>query len=186
MSNTYNEFIERVLVSEQEIKEKVHEIATQINEIYKNSDKTLLLICILKGSIIFTADLMREITVPMEVDFMQASSYGSSTFSCGQVSLRLDLKTHDLENYNVLLVEDILDSGKTLSCIMQYLKGRGANDVKLCTLLDKPKRRVVDIKLDFEGIHIPDEFVVGYGLDYNEQFRNLPFVGILKREVYEK
>ena len=174
MCNTYNEFIERVLVSEQEIKEKVHEIATQINETYKNSDKKLLLICILKGSIVFTADLM------------QASSYGSSTASCGQVSLRLDLKTQDLENYNVLVVEDILDSGKTLSCIMQYLKGRGANDVKLCTLLDKPERRVVDIKLDFEGIHIPDEFVVGYGLDYNDQFRNLPFVGILKREVYEK
>ena len=185
MSNTYD-FIERVLVTEEEIKAKVHEIGTQINDTYKNSDKKLLLICILKGSIVFTSDLMREITVPMEVDFMQASAYGSSTVSCGEVNLRLDLKKQDLDGYNVLVVEDILDSGKTLSCIMQYLQSKGANDVKLCTLLDKPERRVVDVKLDFAGIQIPDEFVVGYGLDYDEQFRNLPFVGILKREVYEK
>lgn len=185
MDNSMCTDVERILVSEEEIKRTVNRLADEINAYYEGSEKPLMMVGILKGSVVFMTDLMRRITHPMTIDFMQASSYGSSTVSCGNVNLRLDLKCHDLENYDLLVVEDILDSGNTLSCIMKYLKAKGAGDIKLCTLLDKPDRRKVDIKVDFSGIVIPDEFVIGYGLDYNELYRNLPYIGVLKPSVYK-
>ncbi len=187
MSNTcYEADVEKILISEEEIQSAVERIGAEINETYKDSKKTLLLVGILKGSVVFMADLMKHIDRPTAIDFMQASSYGTSTVSCGQVNLRLDLKTADLENYDVLVIEDILDSGRTLSCIMSYLSARGAKSVKLCTLLNKPERRQVEIDVDFNGFNVPDEFVVGYGLDYDEKYRNMPYIGVLKPSVYEK
>lgn len=176
--------ISRVLISEEQLQQTVRRIAQEINAAYAGSNKPLLMVGILKGSVVFMADLMRHITVPMSIDFMQASSYGSNTVSCGNVNLRLDLKCTNLQDFDVLVVEDILDSGNTLSCILKYLKSKGAQSVRLCTLLNKPERRKVDVPIDFEGISIPDEFVVGYGLDYNEQYRQLPFIGVLDPAVY--
>lgn len=176
--------ISRVLISEEQLQQTVQRIAQEINDTYADAKKPLLMVGILKGSVVFMADLMRYITVPMSIDFMQASSYGSNTVSCGNVNLRLDLQCTNLQAFNVLVVEDILDSGNTLSCILKYLKSKGAQSVRLCTLLNKPDRRKVDVPIDFEGISIPDEFVVGYGLDYNEQYRQLPFIGILDPRVY--
>lgn len=175
--------IAKVLVSEEEIKSAVARLAKEIDETYKNSDKTLLVVGILKGSIVFMADLIRSITAPMTIDFMQVSSYGSGTVS-GDIDFRLDLKYDDLSKYDVLVVEDILDTGNTLSYLLENLQNRGANSVKLCVLLNKPERRIKPIDIDFEGIVIPDEFVVGYGLDFNEKYRSLPYIGVLKPEVY--
>ena len=176
--------ISRVLISEEQLQQTVQRIAQEINDTYADAKKPLLMVGILKGSVVFMADLMRYITVPMSIDFMQASSYGSNTVSCGNVNLRLDLQCTNLQAFNVLVVEDILDSGNTLSCILKYLKSKGAQSVRLCTLLNKPDRRKVDVPIDFAGISFPDEFVVGYGLDYNEQYRQLPFIGILDPRVY--
>ena len=183
--NNQNSVIERVLVSEKEIADTVSRLADEINKVYENSQKALLVICILKGSVVFFSDLIRKIKVPLAIDFMQVSSYGSNTVSCGNVNLRLDLQTKDLSEYNLLVIEDILDSGNTLSCILKYLSAKGAQDVKLCTLLDKPDRRKVPVDVDFSGVIIPDEFVVGYGLDYDENYRELPYIGVLKPEVYQ-
>lgn len=182
----YQEDIEKILISESEIKKIVKKLAAEITAAYEHSDKKLLLVCVLKGSLIFTADLMRELRLPLTIDFMQASSYGDSSTSCGKVTLKLDLATKNLADYDVLVIEDILDTGCTLSYLLEHLQSSGAHSVKLCTLLNKPDRRTHPVQIDFEGIKIPDAFVVGYGLDYRQKYRNLPFIGILKPEVYEK
>lgn len=181
-----NNSIERVLFDEQQIIEMVKRIGKQISDDFRDSDKRLLVVCILKGSLIFTADLLKAIDIPCEIDFMQASSYGDGAVSSGTVHIRLDLKAQDLSKYNIVIVEDILDTGNTLNNLIHVLKGKGCEDVRLCVLLNKPDRRIKPVEVHYEGAKIPDEFVVGYGLDYDELYRNLPYVGILKREVYEQ
>lgn len=173
----------KILVSEEEIKTKVSELGAQISEDYKG--KNLLLVSILKGSVVFMADLMRAITIPAKIDFMAVSSYGNGVKTSGVVKIVKDLDL-DLHGYDVLIVEDILDSGMTLKYITDLLKSRGTRSIKIATLLDKPSRRKVDIKADYFCFDVPDEFVVGYGLDYDEMYRNYPSVGVLKPEVYTK
>ena len=164
--------IKNVLVSEEELKAKVAELGAQISRDYEG--KNLVLVSILKGSVVFMADLMRAVSIPCSIDFMVVSSYGgSNTVTSGLVKIIKDL-------------EDILDTGVTLSNLVPMLKMRNPNSVKICTILDKPSRRKADIQPDYEGFQVPDEFVVGYGLDYDEKYRNLPYVGVLKPEVYEK
>ena len=175
------EDIQEVLFSQDDISKMIKILGTQISEDYK--DKNLLLVSILKGSIVFMADLMRSITIPCRIDFMAVSSYGSGTKTSGVVKIIKDLDIN-LEGYDVLIVEDILDSGKTLSYILDLLLGRNPNSVRICTLLDKPDRRQVDLTPEYKGAEVPDEFVVGYGLDCDERYRNLPFVGVLKPHVY--
>ena len=176
--------IKNILVSEEEIKEIAKTLGERITSDYKDSNKPLIVIVILKGSMPFASDLIRHIDMPMEIEFMKVSSYGAGTKTSGEIKIHLDLNREHLENYNLLIVEDIVDSGRTLQRLTQLLKNRNANCVKTCTLLDKPSRREVDFVPDYCGRTIPDEFVVGYGLDYNEKYRNLPYVGILKSEVY--
>ena len=178
--------IERVLVSEKEIDEIVTRIAAEIDRDYKDSQGRLVLVCVLKGSIMFMSDLMKKVTVPVEIDCMKVSSYGAGTTSGGMVHIYLDLLRSDLAECDLLIIEDIIDSGNTLNYLVKYLKGKGARSVRTCTLLDKPSRRVVDFVPDYVGREIPDEFVIGYGLDYDEKYRALPYVGILRRSVYEK
>jgi hypoxanthine phosphoribosyltransferase len=175
---------ERILVSEKEINDICDSIAARITNDYKSSDKRLVLICILKGSVMFCSELMKKIAMPVEIEFMKVSSYGAQSSSTGVINVHLDIKRDDLSDADFIIIEDIIDSGRTLSHLVTYLKERGANSVKTCTLLDKPSRRVVDFIPDYCGRQIPDEFVVGFGLDYDEKYRNLPFVAILKREVY--
>jgi hypoxanthine phosphoribosyltransferase len=175
------EDIQEVLFSQDDISKMIKILGAQISEDYK--DKNLLLVSILKGSIVFMADLMRSITIPCRIDFMAVSSYGSGTKTSGVVKIIKDLDIN-LEGYDVLIVEDILDSGKTLSYILDLLLGRNPNSVRICTLLDKPDRRQVDLTPEYKGAEVPDEFVVGYGLDCDERYRNLPFVGVLKPHVY--
>ena len=181
-----NADVDHILVGEEELRAAVKKLARQIDEDQKKSEKGLLLIGILKGSVVFMGDLMKEIKTPMEIDFMKVSSYGASTVSSGELKITLDLHREDLENYDVVIVEDIVDSGNTLYKLVNYLRGRGAGSVKSCTLLDKPARRKVDFTPDYVGIVVPDEFVIGYGLDYDEKYRELPYVGVLKKEIYEK
>ena len=178
-----NKDIDRILISESELDATVSRLAEQISRDY-SADKKLVLICILKGSIVFMGDLMKKLTVPVEIDCMRVSSYGSGTTSSGSVNIVLDIMRPDLSNCDLLIIEDIIDSGRTLSYLVKYLINKGAKSVKTCTLLDKPSRRVLQFEPDYKGIEIPDEFVVGYGLDYAEKYRALPYVGILKPEVY--
>ena len=178
--------LEKILVSEEEIDSIVTRIAKEIDEDHRNSKRKLLLLCILKGSVVFMGELMKKISLPVEIDFMKVSSYGSGTSSTGKINIVLDLHRGDLENLDIIVIEDIIDSGKTLSHLTKYLELKGAGSVKTCTLLDKPSRRQVEFTPDYIGKEIPDEFVVGFGLDYDEKYRNLPYVGILKKEVYEK
>ncbi len=174
--------IERILVTEQELKEITARLGKQISEDYK--DKNLLLVSVLKGSVAFMADLMRNITVPCKIDFMALSTYGAGTESSGRIRVNKDLDIYP-EGYDILVVEDILDSGRTLDYVIKnMLVSKNVSSVKICTLLDKPERRVADIKADYVGTSVPNAFVVGYGLDYDEKYRNLPFIGELKREVY--
>ena len=175
--------IERILVDEQQIKEINKRLGEQISKDYEG--KKLLLVSVLKGSVVFLADLMREITTPCNIDFMVVSSYGAGVKTSGVVKIIKDLDTK-LDGYDILIVEDILDSGLTLSYLVDILKCRNPNSIKICTFLDKPERRVADIKADYIGTSVPDAFIVGYGLDYDEYYRNLPYVGILKPEVYNK
>lgn len=177
--------IERILVSEEQISEMCDRIAAQINEDYKNSNRPLVLICILKGSLMFASELMKRITLPLEIEFMKVSSYGSGSSSSGVINIHLDIKRTDISDVDFIVVEDIIDSGRTLSHLIKYFIEKGAGSVRTATLLDKPSRRAVDFIPDYCGMEVPDEFVVGFGLDYNEKYRNLPYVGILKREVYE-
>ena len=176
--------IQKILVSEDEISKICDRLADQINEDYANSGKPIVLICILKGSLMFASELMKRIKLPLELDFMKVSSYGSGTSSSGVINIHLDIKRTDISDVDFIVVEDIIDSGRTLSHLIKYFTEKGANSVRTVTLLDKPSRRTVDFKPDYCGMEIPDEFVVGFGLDYNEKYRNLPYVGILKREVY--
>lgn len=176
----YND-IKESFYSEEFLKETVKELGKKISEDYKG--KNLLLVSILKGSVIFMADLMRAITIPCKIDFMCVSSYGTGTNSSGAVKIIKDLDI-DVENYDILLVEDILDSGRTLNYVKNLLEDRKPSSIKICTLLDKPSRRVVDLYADYSGAEVPDAFVVGYGLDYAEYYRNLPYIGVLKEEIY--
>ena len=176
--------VERILVSEAEIDVITTRLAAKIDEDYKDSGKRLILLCILKGSIVFMGDLMKKIKLPVEIDCMKVSSYGRGATSTGTVNIHLDLVRPDLPDCDILIIEDIVDSGITLSYLVKYLLGKGAHSVKSCTLLDKPSRRKVDYNPDYCGVEIPDEFVVGYGLDYDERYRALPYVGVLKPEVY--
>ena len=165
--------IKKVLVSEEKLAETVKRISAEIARDYANTGKKLLLLGIL-------------IEIPVEIDFMKVSSYGRSTVSSGTVNIILDLYRKDLADLDILVIEDIIDSGITLSYLCEYLKLKGAHSVRTCTLLDKPSRRKVDFQPDYVGLEIPDEFVVGYGLDYDEQYRTLPYVGVLKPDVYNQ
>lgn len=185
-SSVLDHDIERVLVSAEEIDRITSEIAQKIDRDYQNMEGKLVLLCILKGSVVFMGDLMKKISLPVEIDFMKVSSYGEGTQSTGRIKIHLDLNRSDISDCNVLVVEDIIDSGKTLSYLTEYLRLGGARSVRTCTLLDKPERREVDFHADYVGATIPDEFVVGYGLDYAEKYRALPYVGVLKRCIYEK
>lgn len=176
-----HEDIAEVLFTKEQIREKVEELGKTISLEYKGLNP--LCICVLKGAVPFMADLIREIDIPIEVDFMDVSSYGDSTKSSGVVRIIKDLET-PVEGRHVLIVEDIIDSGLTLSYLVEMLKARNAASVKIITMLDKPERRKVDLRPDYSGYTIPDAFVVGYGLDYAEKYRNLPYIGILKKEVY--
>lgn len=173
--------IEKILLSAEDLERITKELGQRISEDYK--DKNLLMISVLKGSVVFMSDLMRAITIPCKIDFMAVSSYGSGVKTSGVVKITKDLDL-DLSGLDILVVEDILDSGLTLSYILELLSGRNPRSIRLCTLLDKPERRTVDIKADYVGAVIPDQFVVGYGLDYDEYYRNLPYVGVLKPSVY--
>jgi hypoxanthine phosphoribosyltransferase len=178
--------VEKVLVSEAELDAIVTRIAAEIDRDYADGDKKLVLLCILKGSLVFMGDLMKKIKVPVEIDCMKVSSYGAGTETTGKINIALDLLRPDIDTCDILVIEDIIDSGVTLSNLTKYLIDKGAKSVKTCTLLDKPSRRKVDFVPDYCGTEIPDEFVIGYGLDYAEMYRALPFVGVLKPEVYTK
>jgi len=178
-----NDDIRAVLVSEQQLKDKVAQLGAQISQDYAGKD--LVLVSILKGAVVFMADLMRAVTIPCSIDFMVVSSYGAGTTTTGLVKIIKDLDS-DLSGKDVLIVEDILDTGVTLSNLVPMLKMRDPNSVRICAILDKPSRRRADIQADYIGFQVPDEFVVGYGLDYDEKYRNLPYVGVLKPSVYEK
>lgn len=173
----------QVLITEEALQEKVTEMGRQISEDYRGKD--LLMISVLKGSIVFMADLMRAVSIPCEIDFMSVSSYGTGTKTSGVVKIEKDLD-RQLTGKDLLIVEDILDSGMTLSYITGMLEQRGTNSIRICTLLDKPDRRKADIEANYCGFVVPDEFVVGYGLDFAEKYRNLPYVGVLKPEIYTK
>ncbi|WMJ84594.1 hypoxanthine phosphoribosyltransferase [Oscillospiraceae bacterium LTW-04] len=175
--------IQKVLISEEEIKNKVAELGRQISEDYK--DKNLMLVSVLKGSVVFMADLMRAITIPASIDFMSVSSYGSGVKTTGVVKIIKDLD-EVLTGRDILIVEDILDSGMTLAYLKEHIGAKDAKSIRIATLLDKPERRRVNIVPDYKGFAVPDEFVVGYGLDFDEKYRNLPYVGILKPCVYEE
>ena len=175
--------IDRVLLSEEDLRSIVKRLGAEITKDYQG--KKLVLVSVLKGSVIFMADLMREIKVPCTIDFMSVSSYGSGTKTSGVVKIIKDLDTEVVEGADLLIVEDILDSGVTLEYLIKILSARNPKSVKICTLLDKPERRKANVYADYSGAQIPDAFVVGYGLDFNEKYRNLPFVGALKPAVYE-
>ena len=174
--------VERLLLSAEEIDKIVKKVAKEINEDYK--DEELTAVVILRGSVVFSSDLIRNLDIPVKLEFMQVSSYGSGTTSSGCIELKMDIET-DISGKNILIIEDIIDSGNTLYKLKEILKGRNPKTCRICALLDKPERRVTPVEVEYIGAKIPDEFVVGYGLDYNECYRNLPDVGVLKREVYE-
>ncbi len=179
-----NEDIQRVLINETELDRITFRIAEEIDRDYAESEH-LLLLCILKGSVVFMSELMRKLKKPVEIDFMRVSSYGAGTVSGKNINIILDIYRQDLDQCDVLIIEDIIDSGRTLSYLVDYLKLKGCKSVRTCTLLDKPERRVVDLQADYVGVEIPDEFVVGYGLDFAERYRTLPYIGILKPEMYK-
>ena len=186
MRKNIHDDIERILISEEEVDAIARRLADQINRDYADSSRDLVLVCLLKGSIMFTAQLMRYINMPVEVEFMKVSSYGSGTQTSGIINVQLDIKRTDLGNVDVIIVEDIVDSGRTLTKLMALFREKGASSVKTCSMLDKPSRRVVEFKPDYCGMEVPDLFVVGFGLDYAEKYRNLPYVGVLKPAIYEK
>lgn len=173
--------IKSVLLPEERIAELVDSLAERINRDYEGKD--ILFVVILKGSAVFAADLLRHLTVDVNLDFMQASSYGTGLFSSGNVKIKKDIE-NNAEGKHVLIVEDIVDSGNTLFKLKKLFQERNAASVKICTLLSKPERRETDVVCEYVGEEIPDEFVVGYGLDFNEKYRNLPYIGVLKSEVY--
>jgi hypoxanthine phosphoribosyltransferase len=174
--------VEYVMLTEQQIKRRIKSVAKQLDKLYEG--RKPVVICILKGSSVFFSDLIRNMKTTMTIDFMSVSSYGSGTKSTGELKIRTDLTT-DIENRDVLIVEDIIDSGNTLYHLKKMLNGRSPASVNIVTLLDKPQRREVPIEPEYTCFVIEDEFVIGYGLDYDEEYRNLPYVGVLKRSVYE-
>ena len=169
----------KVMISEEDVDKRIQELGKQISEAY--AGKQVHLICVLKGGVFFMCELAKRITVPVSMDFMSVSSYGDGTKSSGVVKIAKDLD-ETLEGKDVLIVEDIIDSGRTLSYLLRILKGRHPASIKLCTLLDKPERRVTDVEVDYCCFNIPDEFVVGYGLDYAQKYRNLPYIGVVELE----
>ncbi len=177
------EDIKSVLISQSELDAKVSELGARISSDY--AEKNLLVLSVLKGASVFMSDLIRKITIPIQIDFMAASSYGKGTSTTGSVKIIKDLDI-DVSGFDILIVEDILDSGVTLSKLIKILESRGPKSVNVCALLSKPSRRKVEVPVKYEGFIVPDEFVVGYGLDYAEYYRNLPFIGVLKEEVYSK
>lgn len=183
MKNEMENDIAKVLLSEEQLQTRVRELGAQISADY--AGKVPLLVSVLRGSFVFMADLARQVQPFCQVDFMAVSSYGGGTVSSGQVNIIKDL-SDSIEGKDVLVVEDILDSGNTLHYLFQVLQARHPASIRLCTLLDKPSRRTKPIKADYVGFEVPDQFVVGYGLDYNEMYRNLPYIGVLKPRVYEK
>lgn len=168
----------KVMISEEDVDKRIQELGKQISEAY--AGKQVHLICVLKGGVFFMCELAKRITVPVSMDFMSVSSYGEGTSSSGVVKIAKDLD-EPLEGKDVLVVEDIIDSGRTLSYLIEILKKRNPASIRLCTLLDKPERRVTDVKVDYVAFNIPDEFVVGYGLDYAQKYRNLPFIGVVEQ-----
>lgn len=174
--------IKEVLFNEEQIMDTVKEIAEKITKDYEG--KNLLVVGVLKGSVIFTSDLIKNIKIPCEIDFMAVSSYGNSSETSGIVRILKDLD-HSIEGKDILIVEDIVDSGVTLNYLLEYLRNRKANSVEIATLLTKPSRRKVELNVKYCGLEVPDEFLVGYGLDFSEKYRNLPYIGILKEEIYK-
>ena len=166
----------RVLIEEEKLNKRIAELGAQISRDYAGQEVTQ--ICILKGSVFFTCELAKRITIPVALDFMSVSSYGSSTVSSGKIEVKKDLD-ESIENKNIIIIEDIIDTGRTLKYLLEDLRKRNPKSLKLCTMLDKPDRRVVEVATDYTGFEIPDEFVVGYGLDYDQKYRNLPYIGIL-------
>ena len=175
------EDVSEVLLSEEQIQARIGELAAQISAEYQGKD--LLLVCVLKGGILFLTDLMRQLDIPHAIDFMAISSYGAGTETTGVVRILMDLNT-SIEGKNVLIVEDIVDTGHTLDYILRNLSTRRPASLKVCTLLNKPSRRVIEVPIHYVGFDIPNKFVIGYGLDFGEKYRNLPFVGVLKPEFY--
>ncbi|WP_130808076.1 hypoxanthine phosphoribosyltransferase [Senegalia massiliensis] len=173
--------IKEVLIDETQIQKKNRELGKMISEHYRGEKLTV--ICILKGAIMFMSDLIKNIDIPLEIDFMDVSSYGEGTTSSGVVKIVKDLDS-SIEDKNILIVEDIIDSGLTLSYLMKILKSRGPKSIEICTLLDKPTGRTIDMDVKYVGFTVPDAFLVGYGLDFAEKYRNLPYIGILKENVY--
>jgi hypoxanthine phosphoribosyltransferase len=179
---SHEEFLEEVLIPENELKARVRELGEEISHDYKNKD--LHLICILRGGVVFLTDLMKEITVPHSIDFMAVSSYGAgSRTTSGQVRITLDL-TASIRGRDVLLVEDIIDSGNTIASVLELLKTRRPKSLKVCTLLDKPARRETEVPIHYRGFTLPDKFVFGYGLDLDEYYRGLPFIGVVRTDVF--
>ncbi len=173
--------IREIMFTKQEIDNMIHKIAMEINDDFVGDE--LVAVIVLKGSVMFAADLIRCLTMNVKMDFLQASSYGSGTESTGVINIKKDIDT-DIKDKNVLIIEDIVDSGNTLALLRENLESRGAKSVKIASLLSKPSRRVVDVKIDYVGADIPDEFVVGYGLDMDEKYRQMDYIGVLKPEIY--
>ena len=168
---------EKILIDSPAIEKRINALGKEISSDYAEDE--LLVICILKGSVLFFADLIKRLSIPVKIDFIKASSYGDNTFSSGKVEVQ-DLLSDEIKNRKILLVEDIVDSGFTIKRILDYFMKQGASDVKVCTLLDKPERRMADVEPDYKGFVILDEFVVGYGMDFDEKYRNLPYIAVLK------
>ena len=183
--NTMRDDIKYILADEQKIQETCDRLAAQINADYTDYDRELVFVVILKGSVLFATDLFRRINRPCTMEFMKVSSYGAGVETSGFIEVSLDLK-RDIKDVDVIIVEDIVDSGRTLQKLCSLLATRGAHSVKCCTLLDKPSRRQVETQAEYVGIVIPDEFVVGYGLDFAEYYRNLPYIGVLDPSVYSE
>ena len=176
--------IEKILIDEQQLSDIIDRLAAEITRDYKDSPRKLIFVVILKGSIPFATELMKRVTLPLEIEVMKVSSYGAGTKSSGEIRIHTDLIRDDLPDCDLLIIEDIVDSGRTLQRLTQLFSNRLAGSVKTCTMLDKPERREVPFEADYVGTIIPNEFVVGFGLDYDEKYRNLPFVGVLKSEIY--
>ena len=176
--------IERVLFTQEELREKVAAMGKKISEDYQNASEDVFCVGILKGAVVFYTDLVRSISLPVQFDFMIASSYGNETSTSGSVKLLKDLD-YDVEGKHLIIIEDIIDSGTTMQYLMRILRERRPKSIKLCALLSKPSRRTADVHIDYLGAEVPDEFLVGYGLDYAEKYRNLPYIGVLRRSVYE-
>ena len=176
------QMVEKILLTEEQISNRVAELGAEITQDY--AGKEIMLICVLKGAAVFATDLMRAIKLPISINFMCLSSYGNATESSGRVQITKDLDL-PVEGCHVIIAEDVIDSGNTLCFLTEYLKDKGAESVEICSIFDKPSRRKVDVTVKYTGFEVPDEFIIGYGLDYAENFRNLPYLGVLKREVYE-